>query len=230
MRGWVKLHRCLMEKSIFDNPKLLKVFMWCLFKATHKERRTYIGNQKIELKPGEFITGRFAASEELNMNGSTVWRYLHTLQDNETIEVKSNNKYTIINVVNWANYQFDDREDEQQMNNKRTSNEHQMNTNNNVNNGNKIPYVEIVNYLNERAGKNYLSTTKKTKELINARWAEGFRLDDFKAVIEGRSKLWKDDPEMNEYLRPITLFGTKFESYLNACGAKDEQKRRVIDS
>lgn len=50
---------------------------------------------------------------------------------------------------------------------------------------------------------------------IHARWEDGFRLEDFKMVISKKSKGWKDDPEMSKYLRPSTLFGTKFESYLN---------------
>jgi uncharacterized phage protein (TIGR02220 family) len=78
-----------------------------------------------------------------------------------------------------------------------------------------IPYVEIINYLNDVAGKNFRPTTKKTKNLIKARWNEGFRFEDFKTVIDNKVKDWKQDPHMNKYLRPETLFGTKFESYLN---------------
>lgn len=78
-----------------------------------------------------------------------------------------------------------------------------------------IPYSEIVSYLNEKAGKNYRTSTKKTQTLIKARWNEGFRLDDFKKVIDTKVSQWKHDPKMNTYLRPETLFGTKFEGYLN---------------
>lgn len=80
---------------------------------------------------------------------------------------------------------------------------------------NNIPYVEIVNYLNHAANKNYRSSTKKTQRLIKARWNEGFRLDDFKKVIDIKTAEWKNNPNMSKYLRPETLFGTKFESYLN---------------
>lgn len=78
-----------------------------------------------------------------------------------------------------------------------------------------IPYVEIVNYLNEKTGKNFLHTTKKTKELIKARWNEGFRLEHFKRVIDIKTADWKNNKKMNKFLRPQTLFGTNFESYLN---------------
>lgn len=78
-----------------------------------------------------------------------------------------------------------------------------------------IPYAEIVASLNEAAGTSYRPTSKKTRQLIHARWAEGFRLPDFEAVIASMSAAWLHDPKMAAYLRPETLFGTKFESYLN---------------
>ncbi|EZP77589.1 primosome, DnaD subunit [Parageobacillus genomosp. 1] len=81
-----------------------------------------------------------------------------------------------------------------------------------------IPYREIVDYLNKKAGTSYRHTSKKTQQLIRARWNEGFRLDDFKTVIDKKVAEWLNDPKMNKYLRPETLFGTKFESYLNQKG------------
>lgn len=78
-----------------------------------------------------------------------------------------------------------------------------------------IPYKAICEYLNIRTNSHYRSTTKKTRELIKARFNEGFKLDDFKAVIDKKTIDWFNDKEMSKYLRPETLFGTKFESYLN---------------
>lgn len=79
----------------------------------------------------------------------------------------------------------------------------------------KIPYKEIIDYLNFKTNSNYKSSTNKTKELIRARIREGFTLEDFKKVIDKKTSEWLNDKEMNQYLRPVTLFGTKFESYLN---------------
>ena len=77
-----------------------------------------------------------------------------------------------------------------------------------------IPYKEITEYLNNRAGTNYRHTTNKTKDLIKARFNEGFTLEDFKTVIDKKCVEWINT-DMQKYLRPETLFGTKFESYLN---------------
>lgn len=78
-----------------------------------------------------------------------------------------------------------------------------------------LPFKEIVDYLNSLAGTNYRASSRKTKELIKARINEGFTLDDFKVVIEKKTREWINDNKMKAYLRPETLFGTKFEGYLN---------------
>lgn len=74
---------------------------------------------------------------------------------------------------------------------------------------------EIVDYLNQKAKSNFKATTKATQTKIRARLAEGFNVDDFKKVIDIKTAEWLDDANMSQYLRPETLFGTKFESYLN---------------
>lgn len=78
-----------------------------------------------------------------------------------------------------------------------------------------LPYEQIVNYLNQKAGTSFRHNTKKTQNLILVRLKEGFEFDDFKKVIDVKTSEWLNDSQMNQYLRPETLFGTKFESYLN---------------
>lgn len=75
------------------------------------------------------------------------------------------------------------------------------------------PYQEIVDYLNEKAGKKF-KVNDKTKAHINARVNDGYTLPDFRAVIEKKVAEWRGT-EMDKFLRPETLFGTKFEGYLN---------------
>lgn len=87
--------------------------------------------------------------------------------------------------------------------------------------------VEIVNYLNDVADKNFRHSTKKTQTLIRARLKEGFTVDDFKRVIDNKTKEWKHDPKMSKYLRPETLFGTKFESYLNETPVEQNITRKA---
>ncbi len=75
-------------------------------------------------------------------------------------------------------------------------------------------YKEIIDYLNIVLGTKYRYTTKKTQDSIKARLNEKFTVDDFKTVIDKKAKEWKGT-DMEIYLRPETLFGTKFEGYLN---------------
>ena len=84
----------------------------------------------------------------------------------------------------------------------------------------KIPYAEIVALLNAVTGRSYKPATPTTQKHIRARWAEGFRLPEFEAVIRDRFTRWGSDPNQAQYLRPETLFGTKFESYLQAARNK----------
>ncbi len=79
----------------------------------------------------------------------------------------------------------------------------------------KIPYQEIVSYLNKKTDKNFKSNTPTTKALIKARWKQGFTFDNFKFVIKVKSQQWLNDPKCSGWLRPQTLFSNKFESYLN---------------
>lgn len=76
-------------------------------------------------------------------------------------------------------------------------------------------YKRIVDYLNKTADKSFKSTTKKTISLIDARLKEGFTEEEFYKVIDNKVLNWLNDNKMNAYLRPETLFGNKFESYLN---------------
>ena len=86
------------------------------------------------------------------------------------------------------------------------------------------PYKIIVDYLNQKAGTAYRAKSKDTQKHINARLADGFTVDDFKTVIDKQCDKWKGT-EWEQYLRPATLFGSKFENYLNAKTTKQADKK-----
>ena len=102
----------------------------------------------------------------------------------------------------------------------------QQQSNNNVttlskkkeNNNNNI-YSLVIDYLNKKASTNYRATTKNTQSFINARVKEGYTVEDFKKVIDSKSREWLGT-DFEKYLRPATLFGTKFENYLNEANKK----------
>lgn len=87
----------------------------------------------------------------------------------------------------------------------------------------------ILDHLNEKTGKKYRTGSEVTR-LIKARLNSGAKEEDFYTVIDNMCSKWLNDPKMNEYLRPITLFGTKFDSYLNATPQiRQEDKLPVYD-
>ena len=132
--GWIKLHRKLLNSSIFQNPNLLKFWIWCLLKATHCDHKTRVGLQEIELKEGQFIFGRNKAGVELGMNPSTIYKYLGVVEKDGLVCTNRNNKFTVVTIVNWSLYQTEEHEKEQQSNSKVTTKEQQSNTNKNVKN------------------------------------------------------------------------------------------------
>ncbi len=87
-----------------------------------------------------------------------------------------------------------------------------------------IPYKEIIDYLNSKTGKNYRDNVQKNRSLIKARWSEGYRLNDFKQVIDNMVKDWSGT-KYAKYLRPETLFGTKFDGYLNQGNVVKREKK-----
>lgn len=221
MQGYIKLYR-----QILDNPIVCKdgecFAIWCylLLNATHTEYDTMFKGKRITLIPGQLITGRKSIAQKLKVDESKVQRFLKLLEIEQQIEQQKSNKNRLITIVNWSKYQENEQQTEQQVNNKRTTSEQQVNTNNNVknikndNNVNNI-IKNIVEYLNERTFSDYKYSTRKTQDLIKARLNEGFTIDDFKKVIDKKTIEWLKNDKMNKYLRPQTLFGTNFESYLN---------------
>ena len=72
----------------------------------------------------------------------------------------------------------------------------------------------VISYLNEKSERNFKPNNSKTQSLVRARLKEGFSEIDFLQVIEKKCQDWLNT-DMEKYLRPETLFGNKFENYVN---------------
>ena len=95
-----------------------------------------------------------------------------------------------------------------------------------------IPYSEIISYLNEKTGRSF-RTTEAHKRFIKARWNEDYKLNDFKKVVDNKVADWTgktiNGQPAEKYLQPSTLFGTKFDNYLNQAPMRQEQAQPYDD-
>ncbi|MBU5342319.1 replication protein [Caldifermentibacillus hisashii] len=222
MQGWIKLHRKLLENPIFYDPYLLKLWVYCLLKATHKEHKQIVGKQMVELQPGQFVTGRFILAEEYNkgakpkdiVSDRTLWRWLKFLEECEFLSIKPTTKYSVVTINNWDKYQ----ENVQQMSSKCPANVQQMSTNKNVknvknNNTRKQVYEDDSIYI--MLAKYFVEQIKQNnpnfKEPNYQKWA-----DDIRLMIERDNRTeeqikylmkWvqQDDFEMANVLSPSKL-------------------------
>lgn len=237
-QGWIKLHRSIRDNDIFNDPQLLRLWIICLTEATHKEREQLVGRQVVHLMPGEFVTGRFAISELYNdgvkpkdkvKGEKTIYRWLETLESAGYLTIKKTTKYSVVSINNWNYYQRNDQQNDQQMTNNVTTNKKLKNDKENNNSPAKaalhIPYKEIIEYLNSKTGKNFKHTSQASQKTIKARFNEGYTLDDFKRVIDIKSSQWINS-DMEKYLRVSTLFGSKFDAYLNEEPQQLKQPRK----
>lgn len=124
--GWIKLYRKILKSPIWENEKALKVWIWCLVKATHEERTQLVGQQEILLKKGQFVFGRKKASQELKMSESVVYRYMQVLKKLQMLDIKSNNKFSVVSIEKWEDYQGNKEIMNSKIDSKRTTEEHKQ--------------------------------------------------------------------------------------------------------
>ena len=217
--GFVLIHRKLLEWEWYSSINDTRLFIHCLLKANWKDGRF----RGYEIPRGSFVTSVSSLVEETGLTTQQVKTSLNHLKSTNEITIKATTQFSIITINKYKDYQIDNKQD-----NKRATNEQQTSNNNRIkeinnnerNKKNNNKYIvednikEIIDYLNLRVGSHYMYRTGSTRHKIEVRLEEGFTTDDFKEVIDKMCIEWKNT-DMQKYLRPETLFGTKFESYLN---------------
>ena len=196
-RGWIKIHRKLLDNTVFYNPVRLQLFLYLLVMSNHKPNKVF----GIELVRGQHITGRKKLSSTLNCSESLVYKNLKALQKNDLITLKSNNKHTIVTICNYDTYQDAVTTNGQQSNNKVTTKEQQSNTNK-----------------NDKKEKNY----KKNTEVFEFLWKLYERKGNRKSSLNNWNKLTvKQKDEVKLKVRayvdstPEKRYRKSLEVYLN---------------
>ena len=103
--GYVKFHRKSTESSVWKNPIIWMVWSWCLFRANHQINKFPFNGKDIEIKRGQFITGIQKAIKEIPITAQNYRTAIDYLKSTSRITTQSTNKFTIISIVKYEEYQ-----------------------------------------------------------------------------------------------------------------------------
>ena len=160
-------------------------------------------HRKVLIEKGYITIKQVKDNGRFSHNEYTINKTLSPMLQNATTEKPTTEIPTTENVT-YNNNSF----------NNNSINNNSSNNNNVPVKTDTIPYKEILDHLNLKANKKFKHSTEAHKKFIRARWNEGNRLEDFIAVIDNMSNSWIGT-KYEQYLQPSTLFGNKFENYLN---------------
>lgn len=189
--------------------------------AWHKENEWEWNGKKFKVAPGQFVTSLEKIAKSAGVSIRNVRTALVRFEKLEFLTNESTKSGRLVTVVNWASYQVrkaeGDKDADKGVTKTRQRGDKGVTTNKNerMKECKNSIIKDIVEYMNKVCETKYKPTSKETLSHISARLENGFTLDDFKKVIDLKYEKWGSDPKMSPYLRPQTLFGTKFESYLN---------------
>lgn len=221
-QGWISLYRKIQNSFVWTNSDQLKLWLLILMKASHSENKFLFNGEELSVSKGQMVTGVNVLASDFNegvkpvnrVAGRTLWRWLKKFEKEQMLSIESTSKYSVITVLNWDEYQQNDNH----LSSSGQSSVKHLSTNNNDNNENnktKVDYGALIKYLNEKTGRAF-HNTEANRKLIKARLHDGFTKKDFKLVIDYKSTEWKDNKDMQKYLRPNTLFApSHFDDYLN---------------
>lgn len=233
MEGWVKLHRQIMENEIiWDTDEAFdrrSAWLYLVMMANHEDKEVRIRktNKTVVIKKGQHLVSIRNLADTFHWSKDRVSRFIKLLEKSKMITVTATQGATLLTLVNYGFFQCgcdtdkdtnkDSDKDSDKDTNKDTDKDRTRTKElkNDKNEKNNYIYCAVIDYLNEKAGTQYRANTVSTKKHINARVSEGYTLDDFKKVIDCKVADWKANSKMSKYLAPDTLFGTKFEKYLN---------------
>ena len=125
-RGFVKVYRKLEDSGILKDPHACQFFLWAMLKATHRPHQQPVGNQVVDLEPGQFISGRKVAALELGISEMVFRGVSKKMENLDFITIKPTNKFSIFTIINWDTYQNRDFENNQQDNQQTTNKQPQL--------------------------------------------------------------------------------------------------------
>lgn len=140
-KGWIAVQRKIQTSFVWTNPFVLKLWLLCLFKASHNGNRFLFNGTEVRVDRGQFVTGRVALAKEYNegvtsgqqVSPTSLNRWLNKFRKLGMLDIKSTTKYSVVTVINYDLYQPSG----QQVDSGWSSSEHQVDTIKNANNAKK---------------------------------------------------------------------------------------------
>ena len=114
-RGFIVLWRKIQDSSIYKDPEGCHLAMHLLLEANHAPKKMIFNGELVVVERGQLLTGRNTLSLDSGISPSTVWRKLQLLKNIEFLDIKSNNRFSIITIRNYSLYQNCELGDEQQL-------------------------------------------------------------------------------------------------------------------
>lgn len=240
---YIKLSRRILEWEWYSDINTCRLFVHMLLRANWKDGRF----QGKVIPRGSFVSSLQNLSIETALSIREVRTALAHLESTGEVTHKGHTKYSVFTVKNYDSYQSKDMQIDNQPTSERHSKDIQTTTIEEKKEGKKgrskdntmssgtssdrtpeYQYKAVIDYLNLKAGTSYRSSSKDSQSHIRARFKEGYSLEDFRSVVDKKVLEWKGT-DMEKFLRPSTLFGSKFEGYLNQNIVKSAPKGGMIN-
>lgn len=235
-QSYIKLFRKMKKWGWYKDSNTKAVFIHLLLSATWEETE-YLGER---LLPGDVIFGRKAYARDTGLTEQNVRTAIsHLLKTGEISTIKVTNKFTVLHIERWRFFQGESGKVTNKLTNDQPTTNHIQESKESKEYNNLIGEHElardqdpfawevetIVEYLNEKTGKHFKAGTRSTVKIISARIREGYTVNEFMEVIDKKTKEWINDPTLDQWLNPRTLFRVEnFERFLNAGKRKPKKE------
>lgn len=100
-KGWIKLHRSLLDWQWMSDPYAVQLFVYLILSAQHEDRVWKHG----VIHRGEVVIGTLTLASHLKCPRQILRTRLGWLEEAGTITTRATNRYTIITICNYDEYQ-----------------------------------------------------------------------------------------------------------------------------
>lgn len=163
--GFFTVHRKIFDHPLWKKPLVAHLAIHLIGKANHETKRFIFNGHEQEVKRGQLLTGRFALAQETGQKPSSIRNSLKILANIGFLDIKSTNKFSLITLIKYSQYQDKTKKKDSTLDNQRTTTGQQQDTNNNVNNDNNKFVAKATVDLGKFPRTDYITITESYKRI-----------------------------------------------------------------